>query len=320
MRLFLDSACLDDLREAIATGQCEGVTTNPTLLKAAADAARAKDGRLDLAGYLERFLAEAGPERPVSLEVAGLAYDAMVREGRKLYQRFNPVAGNVIVKIPVCTATGEAPERAADGLRAIETLTMEGIPVNVTLIMSPIQAVLAALAGRPRYVSPFAGRLDDLLRERGGKPFDKRDYYPAGGVQQNGTAYSDGSLVSGVDLISTIQQAYATTRLSPLILAASLRHPLQVAECDAVGADCATLPIEVFRTYPAQVPGLVADRAALVPRHDELIGLLDEFAVAVTDIYARDLKTLLYHPKTVDGIKKFAADAAAVPEYAALLR
>jgi transaldolase len=311
MRLFLDSARLDKLQAAIATGRCDGVTTNPSLLKKAAELERAKGGTLDLAGYLGELLRIAGPARPVSLEVAGLAYDEMVREGQKLYERFNPIAGNVVVKVPICTATPETPELYADGLRAIRTLTAEGIPVNVTLVMTPVQAMLAGLAGTPAYVSPFAGRLDDLLRERAGLAFGKEEHYPQDGLVHGDALLEDDGIASGIDLVATIVRAYKRRGIPTQVLAASLRNPAQVAEASAVGAHCATVPLDVLRDVRPGAYVTLRDHEALFER----------FAQLPAEVFSLDnLAALLHHEKTVDGIRKFKADADAVPEYAALLR
>ena len=139
MKLFLDTANLDDIRRAAALGVIDGVTTNPTLI--------AREGR----PYRE-VLAEICRivDGPVSAEVVGMEADEMVREARDL----SAIHANIVVKVPV---TGE-------GLKAAHRLRDEGIRTNVTLVFSANQALLAAKAGAS-FVSPFVGRLDDRGHE-----------------------------------------------------------------------------------------------------------------------------------------------------------
>ncbi len=136
MKLFIDSADIDEIRELAATGLADGVTTNPSLV--------AKTGR----DFLEvlREICEA-VDGPVSAEVTATVFPTMLAEGRKLAA----VADNVCVKVPL----------TADGLKACRALSEAGIMVNVTLCFSPAQAILAAKAGAA-FVSPFVGRVDDV--------------------------------------------------------------------------------------------------------------------------------------------------------------
>jgi transaldolase len=137
MKFFLDSANLDEIREAAGLGMIDGVTTNPTLL--------AKEGGVDFKRHLAAVCELVRGD--VSAEVTSLDTEGMLREGRE-YARIAP---NVVVKCPL----------TRDGLRATRRLTTEGVRVNVTLCFSPAQAILAAKAGAA-YVSPFMGRLDDV--------------------------------------------------------------------------------------------------------------------------------------------------------------
>ncbi len=136
MKIFLDTAIRDEIREMVQWGVVDGVTTNPSLLKVAN------------APYRE-VIREicAMVSGPVSAEVVAEQWEGMLAEGRELAG----IADNVIVKIPM----------TPDGMRAVSLLKSEGIPSNVTLIFSANQALLAAKAGA-RYVSPFVGRLDDI--------------------------------------------------------------------------------------------------------------------------------------------------------------
>ena len=137
MKIFIDTAKIEEIREANAMGVLDGVTTNPTLIS--------KTGR-DFKSVAKEILDEI-PDRPVSLEVTSLDAEGMIEEGKKLAD----IAQNVVCKIP-CTV---------EGLKAIKALTTMGIKTNATLCFSPNQALLVAKAGAT-FVSPFVGRLDDI--------------------------------------------------------------------------------------------------------------------------------------------------------------
>ena len=137
MKFFIDTANLDEIREAQAQGVLDGVTTNPSLV--------AKEGNVDFKQHIAAICEIT--QGPVSAEVTSLDLEGMLREGRE-YARIAP---NVVVKCPLTT----------DGLKATRTLTDEGTRVNVTLCFSAAQAILAAKAGAA-YISPFLGRLDDI--------------------------------------------------------------------------------------------------------------------------------------------------------------
>ena len=136
MKFFLDTAHVPDIREGVALGLCDGVTTNPSLL-----AKETGDPR-EIVRQICKIV-----EGPVSAEVVSLEAAGMVREGLE----WSKVASNVVVKIPI----------TLEGLEAIRTLHGQGIPTNCTLIFTPVQALMAAKAGAS-YVSPFVGRLDDI--------------------------------------------------------------------------------------------------------------------------------------------------------------
>jgi transaldolase len=137
MKFFIDTANLDEIREAKALGMLDGVTTNPSLV--------AKEGGVDFKQHIAAICEIT--QGPVSAEVTSLDLEGMLREGRE-YARIAP---NVVVKCPLTT----------DGLKATRALTDEGTRVNVTLCFSAAQAILAAKAGAA-YISPFLGRLDDI--------------------------------------------------------------------------------------------------------------------------------------------------------------
>lgn len=139
MKLFIDTAAIDEIREANSMGVLDGVTTNPSLI--------AKTGR-DFKTVVKDIFAEI-PDRPVSLEVTALDCEGMVEEAKRLAD----IAPNVVCKIP-CTV---------EGIKAVKALSDMGIKINATLCFSPNQALLLAKAGAT-YVSPFVGRLDDITQ------------------------------------------------------------------------------------------------------------------------------------------------------------
>jgi len=161
MKFFLDTAEVDEIRQALDWGLCDGVTTNPSLI--------AKSGR-DMKEAVLEICDLVGPDRPVSAEVVAVDYDGMVAEARERAAW----AENVVVKIPLI----------AEGIKAMNTVTAEGIRVNATLIFSLPQALLAAKAGAS-YLSPFVGRHDDVgwdgmeLVEQTMAMLDNYDYFDA---------------------------------------------------------------------------------------------------------------------------------------------
>lgn len=136
MKIFIDSADINEIREANSLGVVDGVTTNPSLV--------AKTGK-DFSTVIAEIVAEV--DGPISAEVISTDRDGMLAEARQLAK----IHKNIVVKIPM----------TADGLRAVKILTAEEIRTNVTLVFSPNQALLAAKAGAT-YISPFVGRLDDI--------------------------------------------------------------------------------------------------------------------------------------------------------------
>ncbi|RDJ32369.1 MAG: fructose-6-phosphate aldolase [Crenarchaeota archaeon] len=189
MKIFLDTANLESIRKYNDMGLLDGITTNPSLLsKEGGDPKKAMD-------EITRII-----KGDVSLEVVSTDFQGMMDEGHKLRK----YGDNVVVKCPM----------TADGLKACKSLTNEGIPVNVTLIFSSNQAVLAAKAGA-KYVSPFIGRLDDIGH-------------------------------NGMNLIREIKEIFKNYSFKTEILVASVRHPLHVVEAAKIGADVVTLPPDVL--------------------------------------------------------------------------
>ncbi len=189
MRFFLDTANLDEIRHAAESGLLDGVTTNPSLI--------AKEGKRH---HDQLHAIGEMVSGPISAEVLATDYEGMLREGRELSR----IAPNIVVKVPI----------TPDGLRAVKTFHGEGIATNVTLIFSPLQALLAAKAGAA-YVSPFVGRLDDI-----GQP--------------------------GMDAVSQMVTIFENYDFECEILVASARHPQHVLEAALLGAHVVTLPYKVF--------------------------------------------------------------------------
>jgi transaldolase len=190
MKLYLDTANIEEIREIAGWGILDGVTTNPSLM--------AKEK-----GDYKKILKEICEivRGPVSGEVISLDAPGMVKEAREL----NRISEYIVVKIP-CTVPG---------LQATKTLTGDGIRVNMTLVFSPNQALLAAKAGAT-YASPFVGRLDDA-----GNP--------------------------GVPVVREILEIYRNYELKTKVIFASVRHADHVREAARIGSHIATIPCKVFR-------------------------------------------------------------------------
>jgi transaldolase len=189
MKIFVDTANLKEIREAQAMGILDGVTTNPSLLSKEKGEPR----------EILKEICSIVPG-PVSAECVKTRFEEMVEEGRSLAK----IADNIVVKVPINW----------EGLKVIRKLTSEGIHVNVTLIFSPTQALLAAKAGAT-YVSPFIGRLDDIA-------------------------------IEGMDLIHQLVTIFDNYDFETEVLAASIRHPVHVVQAAIAGADIATLPYNVL--------------------------------------------------------------------------
>lgn len=191
MKFFLDTANVEDIKNANDMGVICGVTTNPSLI--------AKEGR-----DFNEVIAEIASivDGPISGEVKATTTDAegMIAEGREIAK----IHKNMVVKIPI----------TAEGLKATKVLSAEGIKVNVTLIFTAAQALLAARAGAA-YVSPFLGRLDDIS-------------------------------TPGVELIETIAEIFEVQGIETEIISASVRNPIHVIDCARAGADIATVPFGVI--------------------------------------------------------------------------
>jgi len=243
IKIFIDSGKLDEIKKAKEYGILDGVTTNPSLIKASVVEEKSMD--INIKSYINKILTVARGV-PVSLEVIGNTYEDMLEQGKLLYKMFNSVAGNVYVKIPVNPCFKKNSSNNFDGIKAIKELSNIGIPVNCTLIFTPEQALLAAKAGA-RFVSPFVGRIDDYIRLKNNIGASKYSYYPSKGLEKEGIVLEDNGIVSGVELVAQIRKVFNNYKISDTkILAASIRNPRQVREVALAGADIATLPLSVM--------------------------------------------------------------------------
>ncbi|HVE75146.1 MAG TPA: fructose-6-phosphate aldolase [Actinomycetota bacterium] len=191
MKLFLDTANLDEIREISGWGVLGGITTNPTLI--------AKERPTDWIAHAKEICAIV--PGPVSLETTTLTTKDLIEEGQELAS----VAPNAIVKVVM----------TPEGLGAVRALTDDGVKVNVTLVFSPAQAILAAEAGA-YIVSPFLGRVDDISSD-------------------------------GIALLAEICTIYDAQGYETQVLAASLRHPMHVLAAAKLGAEIASMPHKVFK-------------------------------------------------------------------------
>ncbi len=189
MKFFIDTANIEQIKEAASLGVLDGVTTNPTLISKEEGEPR----------EIYRTICEI-VDGPVSAEVVALDTEGMLKEARELAA----IHSNIVVKIPM----------TKEGLKAVKVLNSEGIRTNVTLIFSPIQALLAARAGAT-FVSPFVGRLDDIA-------------------------------TPGMALVEQIKQIFDNYMIETEIIVASIRHPMHVVEAALYGADIATIPYAVI--------------------------------------------------------------------------
>lgn len=239
MKIFLDSAKLSEIEEAASLGIVEGITTNPSLLKQALSEQKTEDLEI----YIRSIL-KAMNRLPVSLEITKTTTEDAINEAKALYKMFNHTARNVCIKIPICLTQNE--NSLFDGIKVITEVSKQKIPVNATLIFTPEQALLAAKAGA-KYVSPFAGRIDDYLRDKQQTNYLKEDYYPAEGLKINNEIINDKGIISGVDLVKKCVEILKKHELKTEVIAASIRNVRQARECAQVGAHISTLPMKTIK-------------------------------------------------------------------------
>ena len=265
MKIFIDSAKIDEIKEAYSWGIMDGITTNPSLMKKAVDAMGKKGKRISLESYIKKILRVA-KGTPVSLEVTTTDYESMVKEGKTLFKKFNPVAKNVYIKIPVNPCMDDNCNASFDGIKAIITLSKAKIPINCTLIFTPEQALLAAKAGA-KIVSPFAGREDDFIREKAHIEFEKTDYFA--GVKNS----DDEGILSGTDLIKKCVEILKIKNMKAEVLAASIRNPRQLRDVARAGADIATMPFSVLKElieHDKTIEGMKNFTKDVVPEYAEI--------------------------------------------------
>jgi transaldolase len=190
MKIFIDTANLDQIAEVDSWGILDGVTTNPTLV--------AKENA-DFKVLLRKICEIVGG--PVSAEAMSTKADDIVKEGKEL-AKIHP---SIVVKVPM----------TEEGLRATRALAKDGIKVNMTLVFSANQALLAAKAGAA-YVSPFVGRLDDMGQD-------------------------------GMDLVAEILDILDNYDFETEVIVASVRHPIHVTQAARMGAHIATIPYDVLK-------------------------------------------------------------------------
>lgn len=189
MKFFIDTANLEEICEANAMGLIDGVTTNPSLI--------AKENK----PFKELLTKICGVVKgPVSAEVVSLESQKMVKEAKELAK----IAENIVIKVPMTT----------EGIKACRILSQSGVKTNVTLVFSPLQALLAAKVGAT-YVSPFVGRLDDISHV-------------------------------GMEVVRDIIDIYDNYGFDTEVIVASIRHPGHVLEAALMGADVATIPFKVI--------------------------------------------------------------------------
>ena len=189
MKLFVDTGIVKEVEALASLGIIDGATTNPSLM------AKAGGDPRQILKDICRLV-----QGPVSGEVVATDYEGMLREGRELAS----VDEHVVVKVPF----------TKDGVRACRTLAAEGIKVNVTLIFSATQALLAAKVGAS-YVSPFVGRLDDIATD-------------------------------GMNLVEEIVEIFDNYEFGTEVLVASVRHPIHLVRAARLGADVCTCPAAVI--------------------------------------------------------------------------
>jgi transaldolase len=203
MKIFIDTANLNEIRKAKALGLVDGVTTNPTLLS--------KEGE-ETETLIRKISKEV--KGPVNVEVTGTMAEEIVKEARMMAAW----GDEIVIKIPI----------TPEGLKAVKSLSAEGIRTNVTLLFSPAQAILAAKAGAT-YICPFLGRLDDIG-------------------------------FNGLDLIQQIRGIYDNyDDIKTQIIVASVRNPIHVIEAGLIGAEIVTIPpaiIEQMVKHPLTDKGI----------------------------------------------------------------
>lgn len=189
MKFFIDTANIEEIKEAVSIGILDGVTTNPTLIS------RENEDPKKLFKKISEIV-----EGPIAAEVISLKWEGIVEEGKELAK----IHENIVIKIPI----------TKDGLKAVKALNALNIKTMVTLIFTPVQALLAARAGAD-FITPFVGRLDDIASP-------------------------------GMDLIANILQIYQNYNITTEVIVASIRNPIHVLDAAMIGAHIATIPLKII--------------------------------------------------------------------------
>ncbi|MFC2088329.1 fructose-6-phosphate aldolase [Calditrichota bacterium] len=189
MKFFIDTANIEEIKEAASIGILDGVTTNPTLIS------REDGNPIEILKKISQIV-----DGPIAAEVVSLDWEGIVEEGKELAK----IHDNIVIKIPI----------TKNGLKAVKALNAQGIRTMVTLIFTPIQALLAARAGAD-FITPFVGRLDDISSP-------------------------------GMDLIANIVNIFNNYAIKTEVIVASIRNPIHVLEAATIGADIATIPLNVI--------------------------------------------------------------------------
>ena len=294
MKIYIDSANLTEIQDAIENFGAAGVTTNPTLIQRAAMAAEKQRNGFNLEKHIQAILDLAGPERPVSLEVLGINRFLIYKQAMILIEKFSKRYDNVVIKVPVCPAVRSKAVEVKDGIKSVDQLERRGVRVNATLAMIPFQAYAAACAGAS-FVSPFIGRMHSYLSgEISDVPMDRR------------------GLESGNDLIVGAVQSVRGTKTK--IIGASIRTTEQFYWALEAGAHIVTVPYPVM----VQLGKEILESAGSCPIYTGSPDKKpDNIAILLED---RAFSENISHPMTMAGMKAFMRDAKKVPEYAALCR
>ena len=246
MKIFVDTADINEIKEAFSWGIVDGVTTNPSLIK------KALAGKeIDMQKYIEELL-QVTNNCPVSLEVDGtldgkIVYSQMLAEATNIFSKFKQFNSNLNIKIPINPALDSKDENQFDGLKVIKELNSKGIPVNATLIMTPEQGLLAAKAGA-RFISPFMGRIDDHV----------------GAINPQ----------AGIELIEDTIQTLKNYPFQTAVIGASIRNIEHIRELGKSGADIATIPFKLIKemiAHPQTFAGVKKFKADVVPEYKQLL-------------------------------------------------
>jgi len=302
MRLFVDSAKIDEIKKAFELGICDGVTTNPTLIKMALEEEKTKGKEINIESYISNICQVVGIGGSVSLEVISIEANKMIEEAIMLFNRFNHIANNVVIKIPVNTFIEGKNKKNFEGLKATKKLSMIGIPVNATLVMSPEQAFLAAKAGA-KFVSPFMARIDNYIREKLKINYQDNDFYGSeiakriifnkidcllkkgnnnknideiynnNDLQNLFNSISDCGVYDGIDLVKKIIEIFSKYDFKSEVLASSIRNKVQVREVLRLGVGAITVPYNILGdmiTHSKTENGLKVFCSNVVSEYEEL--------------------------------------------------